>query len=282
MNKISYNQIYKNFNSDNWDFSYLTYNEIWETLNHPIKYQNIIEKLTFFGIDFPKNVTFLVVVHLSPDFDYTLVNTFQNICKEKIPNLQYQEFFCNYKYAAVQSGLGQYAKNSLFYHPKFQFDTHLAVFIIFNELTDLPKRNKPNFNLLKQCEHCNDCINACPVNAIHYNNNQGWIDLYKCDNFCHFGNHHIIPSIKWNWLKIGDYNLTDNQIYNIHTFADLRNNVGQTDCTNIIKKNNKKYNAIFPVCRECVSQKKCSKYNGQYPYDWNNIKLQEIADEEKV
>jgi hypothetical protein len=46
------------------------------------------------------------------------------------------------------AGLGQYAKNSLFYHPKFQFETHLNVYVIHNQITNLPKRKSPNYNLL--------------------------------------------------------------------------------------------------------------------------------------
>lgn len=279
MEAISYDDIINCFDKKYWDFSYLTYDEIWETLNHPIKYTNLIERLTFKGIDFPISVTFLVAVKLSPNFDYSLVDTFFSTCKMKLPQLDYDEFLCNYKYAAVQAGLGQYAKNSLFYHPIFQFDTHLAVFIIFNPIKNLPQRNKPNFELLSQCNGCDDCFNACPVNAIHCKDKNPWIDLYKCDNFCHFGNHKTIPSIKWNWLKVGDIKLSNEEIYNIHDFYECRCAIGETGCTNSIIKNNKQYHAIFPVCRECVSQPRCSKYNGNYPYKWDDVILYEVHDE---
>ena len=38
-----------------------------------------------------------------------------------------------------------------------------------------------------------------------------------------------------------------------------------------IDDNGQKHRNQYPICRECTSQPKCSKYNGNYPYDWNDV-----------
>ena len=269
---ISYNSIVSKFPSNEWDFSYLTFDEIQEVLNHPIKYDDMLDKLFTYGFQCDETSIFLVCIKKSSDFDYSLHKSFEDIIHNNIPELNYREFWCNFKYAAVLSGLGQYAKNSLFYHPIFQFETHIIVYVIHNKIIDLPNRKKPNFSLLSLCNNCNDCIKACPVSAINIGPTGTWIDLYKCDNFCHFGNHNIIPSMKWNWVKIHNFNLNYEEIYNIHNLSDCREKCGYTP-SGCVKINNIVYDTILPVCRECTSQKKCSKYNGKYPYDWNNVKF---------
>lgn len=269
---IDYNEIINLFDQNIWDFSYLTYKEIQEVLNFPIKFPpNFIKKWVYEDIGFNNSVMFLIVVKQSKNYDYSLNVDFQNICDKYLPQLQYEEFWCNYKYAAMLAGLGQYAKNSLFYHPKFQFETHLNVYVIHNQITNLPKRKSPNYNLLSQCENCNDCYNACPVNAIHNQFGQIWIDTYKCDNFCFFGNHPDIPSIKWNKVPI-EYGINDKTlIYNIQTCQDFYKTFPTAIKTDYIDDNGQRHRNQYPICRECTSQPKCSKYNGNYPYDWNDV-----------
>ena len=274
-----YNDIIKNFNNNEWDFSYLNFEEIWEVINQPIKYDNIIHSLMFNGIPFNKNNIFLVIIKKTKNFDYTFLTQFDKIKNEYFPELNYKPFWCNYKYAAVKAGLGQFAKNSLFYHPVFQFETHISVICIEDEVYGLPQRKQPNFKLLKLCEGCLDCYNACPVKAIHNQNEYNvWIDTYKCDNFCHFGNHMEIPSIKWNWLfmdeDVKDYFQNNKEIFSISNYFELQNFCKKTSCQ-YITYDGVQYEAIFPICRECTSQPKCSKYNGKYPYNWNDVILTE-------
>lgn len=267
---IKYSDIIKCFDSNEWDFSYLTFSEMQEVLNHPIKLINRIEEIKLYKTDFQEQSICLIVVKHTYDFDYTLNKFFIETLNEYYSNLNYRVFECNYKYAAVKSGLGQYAKNSLFYHSKFQFDSHIAVFLFPEGIDDLPNRKPANFHLLKSCENCEDCIKACPVSAININDqSRTWIDLIKCDNFCHFGNHGKIPSIKWNLVKINNLNLSQEEIYNIQNFQDWIQTVGPGGEFLNINGNNSY--VVFPICRECTSQKKCSKYGGKYPYDWNRI-----------
>ncbi len=276
MIEYSYDEIINHFDKNEWDFSYLTYQEIIEVLNFPIKLYNSISNVTVNGLPFSEDVFFLVCIKRTKNFDYTFLTQFLRTIKEEIPDLICEKFWCNYKYAAVKAGLGQYAKNSLFYHPVFQFETHIGVFLIQNKVINLPERNVANFNLLSLCNNCNDCINACPVGAIHNNGNHTWIDMEKCDNFCHFGNHVDIPSIKWNWFILDDGMIPlfkdYRDIFMIQSYADLKK-VSNNLNSHIIKINNESYQVVFPICRECTSRKRCSKYNGEYPYDWSTISI---------
>lgn len=266
---LDYNIFIKQFDINLWDFSYLTYEEIQEVLNFPIKFSpNFIEKWLFSDMNIDSTAIFLIVVKQTKNYDYSLNSEFLSHCN----NLKIEEFWCNYKYAAVRAGLGQYAKNSLFYHPKFQFDTHIGVFVCHENMLNLPQRNIPNFNILSYCINCNDCYNACPVGAIHNQQGQVWIDAYKCDNFCFYGNNPQIPSIKWNKIPI-EFNITDyNFIYDIKTSQDFFKYFPNAVKASYVDTNGKRHENSYPICRECTSQLKCTKYNGNYPYDWNDIK----------
>ena len=272
---IKYNDIIKHFNKEEWDFSYIKYNEIWEILNQPTKMGFSIENILFRKNPLPREQSILLVcVKKTKDFDYTFFSPFIYECKKYFPDLNIKEFQCNYKYAAVRAGLGQYTKNSLFYHSHFNFDTHIGVFLIEEDIVELPERKSANFNLLSMCNNCNDCIKACPVNAIHYENNKTWINTYDCDNFCSFGNSSKIPSLKWNWFTLDEdlnsifTNFED--IYNVQNYYDLSQKSNKLN-SRMIKINNKNHTVVFPICRECTSQQKCTKYNGNYPYKWNDI-----------
>lgn len=269
---ISYLKLIQLFDLNEWDFSYLTYTEMMEVLNFPVKISvNHLEHLIQ-NPDLPTTATFIVAVKHTQDYDYSIGDIFTKTCINYFPNIQIGSFWCNYKYAAVKAGLGQYAKNSLFYHYKFQFETHLYVAVIFNEIINLPNRPLSNFNYLSQCENCTDCQLACPVQAIHNQDHFIWIDMEKCDNFCMFGNHDTIPSVKYNFILLSDMNQSDKRKINSYAefnqlFPDISISSG------VLTQDGKKCWYQYPTCRECTSQPKCSKYNGKYPYDWNNVQI---------
>lgn len=275
MEEFNYKDIIKYFNAE-WDFSYLTFEEMQEVLNFPIKFApNFIERQLYSDININKDAIFLVVVQRTIDYDYSLNNNFFKICNKSLPSLIVEPFWCNFKYAAVKSGLGQYAKNSLFYHPLFQFETHIGVFLIHNSIKNLPLRQPVNFNFLDQCNGCKDCFEACPANAIHNQDAFIWIDAFQCDNFCFFGNHSTIPSIKWNKIPI-EQEITDYQtIFDIQTSQDFFKMFPTANKANYIDNKGQIHNIQYPICRECTSQSKCSKYGGKYPYNWNNVKYKE-------
>lgn len=268
---IDYNKIISLFDPNEWDFSYLTFQEINEVLNQPIKLENQVEKIKLFGKNYNIDSIFLVVVKHTYDYDYSLIKDFSTTL-DKYKN-EFELFECNFKYAAVKSGLGQYARNSLFHHPVYDFDNHIAVFLFKDGLINLPQRKKENFNLLSVCENCDDCIKACPASAINVNSmGLTWIDLEKCDNFCHFGNNGRIPSIKWNLIKINEIPLSYKEIYDIVDFPSWIKTIGD-ERGKKLSINNQTHYVTFPICRECTSQKRCTKYNGKYPYNWSNVKI---------
>lgn len=267
---ISYNDIVSLFDTNLYDFSYLFGNEIMEVLNFPTKFNNNIADINYYGNDIEDDEIFLVAIKYSPNFDYTLITDFIQKCKINFPFLKIEEFFCNYKYAAMRAGLGRYAKNSLIYHPVFEFDTHIAVFRFLNyHIVDLPIRNDYNANILEQCNGCFECQKACPVNAIHYNNNFPWVDMYKCDHFCFFGDDEKIPSIKRNWFKINGFDISEKDIEKINSFSQVYELTKMEMGLNSFV-NGQLVPVIYPVCRECTSQK-CTKYNKKYPYNINNV-----------
>lgn len=275
---ISYEDIISIFDNTKWDFSYLTYSEMEEVLNFPVKISiNHLERLIQ-KPDLESDVIFLIIVKQTDNYDYSLGNEFEEICHKYIPDLSFSSFWCNYKYAAVKSGLGQYAKNSLFYHPKFQFETHLHVVVLFNHINDLPNRQQNNFNYLSLCENCSDCYNACPVSAIHNQDNFPWIDMKKCDNFCFFGNHDYIPSIKQNHILLRNVPKDKkNKITSYEQFNKEFPNISLS--AGIMDDNGKVYWGQYPTCRECTSQPKCSKYNGKYPYHEQKVIIKSINEE---
>ena len=270
MQNISFSNIVKLFNKNEWDFSYLTAIEMNEVLNFPVKLgNNLISDVNDHKIELKKsNNIFLIVIKKTKDFDYSLEPIFFKTINNNIPNLNLDIFHCNFKYAAVKAGLGQYARNSLFFHPKFNFETHIGVFICYSNLIDLPKRNIENFSLLSLCNNCNDCIKSCPVQAIHDN----WIDMEKCDNFNFFGNHNYIPSIKYGAKQFYAPFLSDENLKKVTNFAEFKQATGKT-IKNFVIINGEKIAVRYPTCRECTSQKKCSKYNGKYPYENSKVKI---------
>lgn len=273
MRKISFTELTSYFDKNDWDFSYLTYEEFVEVSNFPIKMnEELINNLTLHDFEFPKTGMILVICNKTNDFDYSLERKFFKKINQFFPYFKGGSLWCNYKYAAMRSGLGQYAKNSLIYHPRFQFETHFLVVLVENEIIDLPVRNKANYQLLEQCNNCFDCFNSCPVKAINNIENYYWIDMEKCDNFNMFNNDEKIPSVKENWAKIEACDLTEEELYNItnmrECFEKTQKNIHH--CS-LIK--NEIVDIIYPICRECTSQPKCSKYNGKYPYNKNDVKI---------
>lgn len=272
MNIFSFLQIKALFNDDIWDIGYLYPDEMKEVLNTPIKFPSNLpiytEELNF--------KIYLIIIKKTKNFDYTIRHDFYKTVKKNIPNLNLSYIYCNYKYAAVLAGLGQYARNTLLYHNKFQFETHFTMFGIEQELTELPIRNEPNFSLLKRCENCYDCIKACPAQALHINS-QGktWIDTVTCDNFNHYNNHPTIPSLKENWSKIEAPWLTEQQLFQIKSGKSCLE-IANKSINHEIWLKGKKYSVIYPICRECSSQKRCSQFNGNYPYDKNEVSFFQI------
>ena len=266
MKEISFNQITNLFDDTNWDIGYLTTQDLQQLIAFPIKEHNIMDiKYQLLLEQFIKyQATGIIFVKQTNSYDYSMT-PYINLQMQKIAGLTYtSQFIISYKTAMILAGLGQYGKNQIIYSYKFGFDIHIHLIVVLNPIKNLPIRNKPNWNFLPQCENCTDCFNACPVHAIHNQEKPYWIDDRACRNFCGYGNDLKIPSIKWaigRQLGIADELLEP--ISNIEEAIKYLG-TGLMDC--VISENNQQYLLICDNCRECCSQPKCSKYNGQFPY----------------
>lgn len=263
----TFDEIIQLFNLKSWDISWFSISELSEIENHPIKI-NIQNNINLNNIQI-----FLLLCKNTKNYDYALDTEAKNILKQI--NIQADTYWCNYKYAEILCGLGQWSKNSLVYNYKFGFEHHITVLAIYNNIVNLPVRKTANFNLMPFCSNCQNCIKACPIQAIYKKDNQYLVNYKLCDDFCGYNNHPIIPALKDNYYKYSDYQIPNFVLKEITTFEDSIKKIGQP-VDFFIKKNNKFYLASFPVCRECASQRKCSKYGGHYPYDQQQTFIYEV------
>jgi ferredoxin len=121
--------------------------------------------------------------------DYSFYVEAQDILLSRFDKSQFIFTYTNYKESALLSGLGYRAKNSLIYSRKFGFQSKICSFMFTSKIIDVPD-TKPNKEMLKLCDGCNDCIVNCPVRAIH----EDWIDAKTCDSY-------IGENIKWFWYE---------------------------------------------------------------------------------
>lgn len=277
MATISFNYL-KDLFDETFDVGYLSAEQLKFCANHPIKQTiNLSDKpgvANFTNHTHFKNFTnAIVILKEGSVWDYShydeIVNTLE---REGLVN--WFEIYINYKEAAIQSGLGVRARNSLVYSYKFGFDCKIACVGFIDEITDIPTNKRVNDKIWKRCIGCNDCYNACPVKAIHNKGDRVWIDGMACDNFLGYSDHPKIPSIKKFWHKNVHPEIPKDAIDAIQTFHDAVEILGQnlpwdkngyTFDGNVTRKDGQKVN--IPVCRECTSQPRCSKWNGQFPYE---------------
>lgn len=276
MTTISFKLIKEQFDTNLYHIGYLTYNDLIKLMNFPIKLKPTCSPITRDNIYYNKNCTGLLVIKHTLDYDYSVDKDVTNI----LLNLKHDISFISkidylpLKMAQILAGTGQYGKNQVIYDYKFGFETHVSLAIINNPIKDLPERNPPNWELLPQCKNCNDCEKACPVQAMHNNDKPPWIDWVACNMFNRYGDHANIPSMKWGWGKyILNPPLSDEQILQIQTDKDLKNLTGYDIIPSQIEIDNEMKYIQYPICRECTSQPKCSKFNGHYPYDKDRVKI---------
>lgn len=262
---IDYQQLKKLFPSSDWDVSLLTEEYYEECLNSPIKAVS-----HFYGYDLSVNPllpgiktqnkevkTFLVLARKTEKSnDYSLYKESADILKRLEQN--FVPVYLNFKKAAVLSGMGSVAKNSLVYNRKFGFQCKFCMYA-FEDPDFINIDNiKVDRNQLELCNDCNDCIKNCPVGAIH----ETWIDAKKCDNHISFGNDKEASSIKWTWWEnLGQYKqeYTKEQVEEWDS-AENHNVIWDGEFNpreGIIYKNG------IPIdlnhCRRCQEQPRCSK-----------------------
>lgn len=289
MRTISFNEIKKLFNEEYWDVGYLSGEDLKRCALHPVKFVSLGGVPNYNsndeGIYFRNLTNCIVLVRKGHTWDYTIYDEARGIINSsgiKQNGVECYNIHTNYKEAAILGGVGVRARNSLIYSYRFGFDHHITVFRFENQITDVPKNLRKNYKIWNRCIGCDDCAKACPVGAIH---NKGepfswWIDSEKCEDFITYGDHPKIPSVKNFWHKHVYPEMSKKQVdqmkgnlatidfYAKHgvewdTLPWDKN--GYTYDGQVVKKNGIEIDV--PVCRECTSQPRCSKWGGKYPYE---------------
>lgn len=278
MNQIDFNYIKSYFSSDKWDVGYLDEEKLKRCSYSPIK-----EPTHSYGYDYsnlvhfdPKNrplVNALVLIRKTYSWDYTFYEEADSILKNSdIKN--WFPIYTNFKEAAILSGLGVRARNSLIYSYKFGFECKISSIGFFDKITNFPLNKRVNYKLWKRCSNCFDCVINCPAQAIRGEKEPFWIDSEACDNFIGLSDHSSIPSVKKFWYANVYPELPEDKVKNLKTMSDVVNTFngplpfdknGYSFDGFVVKKDNK--TVQVPICRECISQPRCSKWGGNFPYN---------------
>lgn len=274
MIEISFDDLKKLFNNDDWDIGYLSQERLLQCSLTPIKAashpygHNFTNSLHFQGL-----VNAIVLIRNGHHWDYTHYDEAVSIMK----NSEYKNWFSiytNFKEAAMLSGLGVRARNSLIYSYKFGFDCHITVIGFREQIVNTPTNKRINHKLWSRCRDCDDCIKACPVGAIHGLEEPYWLNSSACDDFIGSSDHPTIPSIKKFWHENVHPEFPKEKLDKIKTWHDVKAQFGQgypfdangyTYDGQVVRKDGVAVNV--PFCRECTSQPRCSKWDGKYPYE---------------
>jgi ferredoxin len=282
---ISFNYIKSLFDENHWDIGVLT-PELFHRANlHPVKAKLHLLNQPFmedFSNDlfFRKETNTIVLIRDGASWDYTHYQEARDILDRNDERDNYL-IYTNYKEAAILAGLGVRAKNSLIYSYRFGFDHHIAAVRFEKEIVDLPTDKRVNYKIWNRCVGCDDCAKACPVGAIHNsgkNEFSWWLDSSKCETFIGISNHPTIPSVKKYWHENVYPEIPKDYVDGVTDYMkSLRpfnegglngmpwNQNGYTSDGQSVYKDGVAVD--IPICRECTSQPRCSKWNGKYPYD---------------
>jgi Pyruvate/2-oxoacid:ferredoxin oxidoreductase delta subunit len=277
LSTISFNTIKELFPAEHWDIGVLDEEKFLNCVNKPIKY-----KAHNYGVDYTNQLHFdpnnrpitnaIVLARQGHTWDYTFYDEAVEIAKQ-LPTEKWRPLYLNFKEAAILAGIGVRAKNTLIYSYKFGFDCHISIIGFLDKIVDVPTNKRVNNKLWSRCNGCEDCIVNCPANAIKTSFNEHWLDGSACDNFITLNDHSSIPSVKKFWHINVHPELPAEFVGSLKTMADVYNEFdgplpfdqnGYTFDGFVVRHNTD--TVQVPVCRECTSQPRCSKWNGNFPY----------------
>lgn len=258
--EINFDQIKTLFDSNLWDVGYLSDEVLKRSANTPIK--GVCHLSGHNLTNSPHFVAYNGIIlarYAKETNDYSLYEESFSILKNKFPDNIFDQVYVNFKEAALLSGIGDRAKNSLVYNRKFGFQCKFCAYIFLPKITNYEKLN-PSKKLLNLCEGCNDCIKNCPVGAIQ----EDWIDAQKCDDFISLGNHPTIPSVKWYWYEKMKPNISRDIVESWKSFHDAPTFEWGEGIDGYYKLTDSFLTkdgipVAVPHCKECISQPKCSK-----------------------
>jgi NAD-dependent dihydropyrimidine dehydrogenase PreA subunit len=281
---IDFEYIKSLFPEEHWDVGYLDAEQFKRVSLMPVK-----QKFHVTGSDYSNSIYLrglfntIVLIRDGASWDYTHYEQAEGILKENLVDVEWWSSFTNYKQAAIYSGLGVQARNSLVYSYKFGFDCHITCITFPDDIVNTPTHTRHNprnkvGKLWAKCTDCYDCVNACPANAIHAREGDEpfWLDSHACDDFLAYGDHPTVPSLKTFWHKYVHPEIPKEIVDKMTGLFEAQEISGQV---NPLEFNNNGFiydgystrkNGKFvdvPLCRECTSQPRCSKWNGKYPYD---------------
>lgn len=256
---IDYNKISNLFPEDKWDIGILKDILYKKVLNKPVKAachfsgEMMTNRLQ---APYQSNNTIVLARTSEVAADYSLYEEAKKNLKNYIEDNKCVQVYLNFKEAAIYSGIGVRAKNSLIYNKKFGFQCKLCAFTFLDEIINYPE---PIINegLLDICDGCSDCMINCPAKAIH----EDFIDGNACDTFVGVGNNNNQTSIKWFWYNLIKPNISKKVVESWNTLEDFNTNIvwsnGYEMTPNGLMKDGKVIE--MPLCRLCQQQPRCSK-----------------------
>lgn len=256
---IDFKDIVELFPEDEWDIGILKGISYKKVLNKPVKAAcHFKGEMLTNRLQAPYQENNTIVLARSSDVaaDYSLYEEASWYLRKFINNDECRQVYLNFKEAAILSGLGVRAKNSLIYNKKFGFQCKLCAFTFLDEIINFPDPIV-NEGLLDLCEGCYDCIDHCPAKAIH----EDFIDGNACDTFVGVGNSQDQMSIKWFWYDLVKPDISREEVESWTTLDDFNKNIiwsnGYEMTPNGLMKDGKVIE--MPLCRLCQQQPRCSK-----------------------